>query len=148
VSRLRQHADSTITVGHLTDASLRRLAKGYRRDLEDIADGDQPRGRERVVRAWLRDVEGEQRLRAALRTSWLAREDGTDSYTDFIGGRRAGRGRVLRRAGPELRPGGVPRSLDVLARVRARVGVAGRAAASRHTRASPGRAHHRAVPAV
>lgn len=84
MSRLAQHAGSPITVGHLTDASLRRLAKRYRRALEDIADGDQAPGREHAVRGWLRDVESEQQLRAVLRESWLAREDGTDSYTDFI----------------------------------------------------------------
>jgi len=65
------------------DDSLRRLAKAYRRDLEDIADGDLHPGRKAVITARLRDIEREQDFRATLRECWLAAEDGTHSYTAF-----------------------------------------------------------------
>lgn len=92
MTRLRQTEQSVISVGHLADDSLRRLAKHFRRELEDIADGDLARP-ERVVRAELHDVEVEADLREALRETWRAEEFGTDSYTDYIA--RGGHGAVL-----------------------------------------------------
>ncbi|MCA1571084.1 MAG: hypothetical protein LC798_12325 [Chloroflexi bacterium] len=84
MSRLRQRHDARVTVAHLCDDSLRRLATTHRRRLEDIATGDLHSAAKPSTTAQLRDVQGEQELRAALRECWLAREDGTDSYTDFI----------------------------------------------------------------
>lgn len=72
-------------VGHLTDDGLRRLRKTYRRQIEDIADGDPVGVSERSVRVWLNDVEREIELRDLLAEVWRAQECGTDSYTDFMG---------------------------------------------------------------
>jgi hypothetical protein len=85
MSRLRQRHDVPVTVAHLDDDSLRRLATLHRRRLEDIAAGDLHDSAKHSTTIALRDVESEIDLRAALRECWLAREDGTDSYTDFIG---------------------------------------------------------------
>jgi len=65
------------------DEMLRRLAKKYRRDLEDIAAGDLNPGRKAVISARLRDIEREQELRATLRECWLADENGTHCRSTF-----------------------------------------------------------------
>jgi len=79
----RRSAAEAHPIGLARDDSLRRLAKAYRRDLEDIADGDLHPGRKAVIAARLRDIEREQDFRATLRECWLAAEDGTHSYTAF-----------------------------------------------------------------
>lgn len=74
-------------ISYRPDESLRRLAKTWRRELEDVQCGDRNGGkrREALLKARLRDIEAEQDVRAALRESWLASEDGTHSYTGFMG---------------------------------------------------------------
>jgi hypothetical protein len=71
------------------DASLRHLAKLYRRELEDLADGDllddsKTGRRTKLAEAKLADVEAEQAFRAVLAESWGAAEDGTHSYTSYM----------------------------------------------------------------
>jgi len=77
------------SVHGLPDESLRHLAKAYRRELEDIEDGDlvddsKKGARTRLVRAKIADIEAEQDYRAALAESWCASEDGTHSFTGFM----------------------------------------------------------------
>ncbi len=73
----------------LRDDALRRLAKQYRRQIEDIDDGDlndsKTGYRRRMVAAKLADIEAEQEFRAALAESWLAADHGTHSYTGYAG---------------------------------------------------------------
>lgn len=78
-------SDAGHPIRGLTDAGLRRLAKHHRRDIEDIVSGDLVGGsrRRRLAAVELRDVEREQEFRAVLAECWLAREDGTHSYTMF-----------------------------------------------------------------
>ncbi len=66
-----------LSVGHMTDGSLRRLAKRYRREIEDIDDGDS-RAPERQMRLKLRDIEREQEVRKALTERWNACDDGVE----------------------------------------------------------------------
>lgn len=71
----------------MTDDSLRRLARVYTREIEDVRSGDLPGGkrREKLNEARLSDIAAEQGIRAALRECWLADERGTHSYTAFVG---------------------------------------------------------------
>lgn len=94
----RLHLASLVHTNHVrvsSDASLARLAKHYRRQLEDIADGSLSggEGRARLVRAQLHDVEREQGYRSRLADSWLAGEGGTHCYGAFEA--RGGLGAVL-----------------------------------------------------
>ena len=77
------------SVHGLPDDSLRHLAKLYRRELEDIEDGDlvddsKTGKRTKLVKAKIADIEAEQAYRAALAESWCAAEDGTHSVTAFF----------------------------------------------------------------
>jgi len=77
------------SVHGLPDASLRHLAKAYRRELEDLADGDlqddsKTGRRTKFAEVKLRDVEAEQEFRRVLAESWGAAEDGTHSYTSYM----------------------------------------------------------------
>jgi len=77
------------SVHGLPDSSLRRLAKEYHRELEDLADGDlgddsKTGRRTKLAEAKLADVEAEQAFRAVLSESWGAAEDGTHSYTSYM----------------------------------------------------------------
>jgi hypothetical protein len=82
------------TVRTYTDEMLSRARKRYRRELEDIAEGDHNlpatgrsgvKARVRFLGVVLLDVEREQEFRAALAESWLAAEGGTHCYTSFQG---------------------------------------------------------------
>ena len=84
------------TLHDLTDDGLRRVLKQYRRELEDIEDGDLYPPRRPFVERELASCEQVIATRAALRECWLASEDGTDSSADFEfgqNGRRIMRGR-------------------------------------------------------
>jgi hypothetical protein len=85
--RARLEAAQGHPIRFAPDASLRRLATRYRRDLEDVEAGDLAGGGERaqMLEARLHDIEREQAVRAALANSWRAREDGTHSYSAFQG---------------------------------------------------------------
>lgn len=85
--RARLEAEQSHPIRFASDALLRRLATRYRRDLEDVEAGGLTGGsyRTRMLKAQLRDIECEQAVRAALAKSWLAREDGTHSYSAFQG---------------------------------------------------------------
>ena len=69
------------------DDSLRRLAKGYVREIEDIEIGDLPddaKGRRfRAATTRLDDIECEQEFRQVLAETWQASENGTHSITCF-----------------------------------------------------------------
>jgi len=89
----RRDEASGHTVDGYTDDMLRSAAKRYRRELEDIAEGDHhlppkgPRGvnaRVRFLEAALADIQSGQAYRAALAESWHAAEDGTHCYTGFV----------------------------------------------------------------
>jgi len=81
-------ANAHHTVRGCTDGGLRSLLKTYRRELEDIEDGDLPddksRPRERLAKAKIADIEREQEFRAVLAETWQAAEDGTHSFTGFM----------------------------------------------------------------
>lgn len=100
------------TVRGCTDDGLRGLLKTYRRELEDVEDGDLPDSRTghraRVLKAKIADIEGEQNWRAAFAESWLATERGTHSVTGYAA--RGGLKAVLDH-------GAIPPSYDLAAKL-------------------------------
>ncbi len=96
------------TVRGCTNDGLRSLLKTYRRELEDIEDGDLADSktgyRSRMVKAKMADIEREQEFRAVLAETWQAAERGTHSFTGFMA-----RGAL----GGVLRHGATPPSYDL-----------------------------------
>ncbi|HUB99618.1 MAG TPA: hypothetical protein VMS11_07335 [Solirubrobacterales bacterium] len=100
------------TVRGCTDDGLRHLLKTYRRELEDVEDGDLPDSktghRARVLKAKIADIEGEQEWRAALAETWQAAGNGTHSITGYLA--RGGLAAVIDHGAP-------PPSYDLASRL-------------------------------
>jgi hypothetical protein len=100
------------TVRGMTDDGLRRLLKTYRRELEDVEDGDladsKTGHRARILKAKIKDIQREQDWRAALAESWMATWEGTHSVTGYAA--RGGLDAVVNH-------GATPPSYDLAARL-------------------------------